>query len=139
VINAFRPQPVTDTYACSEMAYRMLEKFNEQSHIQMRLSRAAKERSDLKNMIRKCVFSRAFSRRCSQSFFRYENNSNFHIINDFVVGSYQVKQAISYTQEQLSPSPHYEDELEFIVELFSHDDDLVRRHFSSRHSNNKIL
>jgi len=57
--------------------------------------------------------------------FRYENNSNFHIINDFVVGSYQVKQAIPYIQEQLSPSPHYEDELEFIVELSSHNDDLV--------------
>jgi len=82
-------------------------------------------------------FSQAFSRRCSQSLFRYENNSNFHIINDFVVGSYQVKQAIPYTEEQLSPSPHYEDELKFIVELISHDDDLVRRHFSSRHSNNK--
>jgi hypothetical protein len=37
----------------------------------------------------------------------------------------------------LSPSPLYDDELEFIVELSSRYHDLVRARFSSRHSNNK--
>ena len=69
--------------------------------------------------------------------FRYQNNSNFSIINDIVVGSYQVKQAISYIQEHLTLSPIYDDKLEFIVELSSLNDDLVRARFSSRHSNNK--
>ena len=82
-------------------------------------------------------FSTALSRRCSQSMFRYENNSNFSIIIDIVVGSYQVKQDIPSIQEHLTLSPLYDDELEFIVELSSHNDDLVRARFSSCHYNNK--
>ena len=68
---------------------------------------------------------------------RYENITDFYFIIDFIVGSYQVKQAISYIQEHLTPSPLYDDELEFLVELSSHNDDLIRARFSSRHSNNK--
>ncbi|CAF1526038.1 unnamed protein product, partial [Rotaria sordida] len=51
--------------------------------------------------------------------------------------SYQVKQAISYIQEHLTPSSLYDDEPEFIVELSSNDDNIVRARFSSRHINKK--
>jgi hypothetical protein len=48
LINAFRSRPVSDIHASSEMAYRMLEQFNKQNDIQMRLFQVAKERSDWK-------------------------------------------------------------------------------------------
>ncbi|CAM4830480.1 unnamed protein product [Rotaria magnacalcarata] len=58
-------------------------------------------------------------------------------VRNLCFGSYQVKQTMPYIQEHLTPSPLYEDELEFIVELSSKNDYLVRARFSSRHSNNK--
>ncbi|CAF2876276.1 unnamed protein product, partial [Rotaria sp. Silwood2] len=48
LINAFRPRPVSDIQAGSEVAYYMLEKFNQQNNIQLRLSEIAKERSGWK-------------------------------------------------------------------------------------------
>ena len=57
LINAFRPRPVSDIYAGSEIAYRMLEKFNQQNDIQIRLSQVAKERSDWKKYdAQMCLF-----------------------------------------------------------------------------------
>ena len=57
IINAFRPRPVSDIHAGSEIAYRMLEKFNKQNENQMRLSQVAKERSDwIKYDARMCLF-----------------------------------------------------------------------------------
>ena len=52
----------------------------------------------------------------------------------FLLGSYQVKQAISYINEQLKPSTLNADELEFIIELCPKYDDLVRARFRSRYS-----
>ncbi|CAF4370868.1 unnamed protein product [Rotaria sp. Silwood2] len=122
LINAFRPRPVSDIHAGSELAYRMLEKFNEQTNIQVRLSQIAKERSDWKKYdAQMCLFPEL-----SQD-----------DVRSLCCGSYQVKQAMSYIQEHLTPSPLYDDEFEFIVELSSYNDDLVRARFSSRHSNNK--
>ncbi|CAF4564001.1 unnamed protein product, partial [Rotaria socialis] len=51
--------------------------------------------------------------------------------------SYQVKQAISYIQEHLTPSPLCDDEPELIVELSWNDDNIVRARFSSLHINKK--
>ncbi|CAF4762843.1 unnamed protein product, partial [Rotaria sp. Silwood2] len=48
LINAFRPRPVSDIQAGSEVAYYMLQKFNQQNNIQLRLSEIAKERSGWK-------------------------------------------------------------------------------------------
>ncbi|CAF2876294.1 unnamed protein product [Rotaria sp. Silwood2] len=122
LINAFRPRPVSDIHAGSELAYRMLEKFNEQTNIQVRLSQIAKERSDWKKYdAQMCLFPEL-----SQD-----------DVRSLCCGSYQVKQAISYIQEHLTPSPLYDDEFEFIVQLSSYNDDLVRARFSSRYSNNK--
>ncbi|CAF5180082.1 unnamed protein product, partial [Rotaria magnacalcarata] len=36
-------------------------------------------------------------------------------VRNLCFGSYQVKQTMPYIQEHLTPSPLYEDELEFIV------------------------
>jgi hypothetical protein len=52
-------------------------------------------------------------------------------------GGYQIKQATSYIKEHLTPSILNNDELEFVVELCSKYDDLIRARFNSRHSNNK--
>ena len=55
--NAFRPRCVRDSLAGSEVAYYMLEKFNQQNNIQLRLSEIAKERSDWKTYdARVCLF-----------------------------------------------------------------------------------
>ncbi len=55
----------------------------------------------------------------------------------FFAGSYQVKQTISYINEHLTPSIFDDGELEFVIELCSKYDDLVRARFASRHSNSK--
>jgi hypothetical protein len=53
------------------------------------------------------------------------------------IGNYQIKQAKAYIVEHLKPSILDEDELEFVVELCSNQNDLVRARFASRHSSRK--
>ena len=56
-INAFRPRSVPDLQAGSEVTYYMLEKFNQQNNIQLRLSEIIKERSGWKtNDAKVCLF-----------------------------------------------------------------------------------
>ena len=55
------------------------------------------------------------------------------------LGSYQVKQAIAYIKEHLTSSPLFNDEVEFLVELSSQNDNTVRARFSSRHKNHAAL
>ena len=57
LINAFRLRPVTDIHTGSEMAYRMLEKLDQQNDIQIHLSQVAKERSNWKKFdAQMCLF-----------------------------------------------------------------------------------
>ena len=57
LINALRPRCVPDLLAGSEVAYYMLEKFNQQNNIQLRLPEIAKERFDWKTYdARVCLF-----------------------------------------------------------------------------------
>ena len=60
-----------------------------------------------------------------------------HIIIHSTIGSYQVKHVISYIQEHSTPSPLCDDELGFIAELSSNEDNIVRACFSFRHINTK--
>ena len=55
------------------------------------------------------------------------------------LGNYQVEQAIVYIEEHLTSSPLYDDEIEFLVELCSQNDNTVRARFSSRHKNHTAL
>ncbi|CAM4837948.1 unnamed protein product [Rotaria magnacalcarata] len=122
IINAFFPKPVSDIHAGAEIAYRMLEKIDQENNIQMHLCHISKERSDWKKYDAKmCIFPELSA----------------DDVRSLCCGSYQVKQAISYIQEHLTPSPLCDDEPEFIVELSSNDDNIVRARFSSRHINKK--
>ena len=57
LINAFRPRCLPDLLAGCEVAYYMLEKFNQQNNIQLRLPEIAKERSGWKTYdARVCLF-----------------------------------------------------------------------------------
>jgi hypothetical protein len=53
------------------------------------------------------------------------------------IGNYQIQLAKAYIAEHLKPSILDEDELQFVVELCSKQNDLVRARFASRHSNRK--
>ena len=55
------------------------------------------------------------------------------------LGSYQVKQAIAYIDEHLTPSPLFNDEVEFLVELSSQNDNPVRARFCPRRENHMAL
>ncbi|CAF1543483.1 unnamed protein product [Adineta ricciae] len=67
------------------------------------------------------------------------NQSRLVTANRWVIesGAYQVRMARSYVQDHLTPSVFNDEELEFVVEMCSTIDDLVRVRFRSRHSNNK--
>ena len=51
--------------------------------------------------------------------------------------NYQVKQAIAHMEEHLTSFPLYDDKVEFLVELSSQNDNIVRARFFSGHKNNK--
>ena len=55
------------------------------------------------------------------------------------LGSYQVKQVITSIEEHLTLSPLYDDEIEFLVELCSQNDNTVRPRFSSRHKDHTVF
>ena len=62
LINAFRPRCIPDLLAGSEVAYYMLEKFNQQNNIQLRLPEIAKELSGWKTYDARVPLSRVISR-----------------------------------------------------------------------------
>jgi len=98
---------------------------------------SVKKDPNRRNMMQNVSFSRACSRWCAQSIFWYDNSSDSHLIIDIVIESCQIKQAISYIKEHLTPYPPNDDELEFIVQICLDYNDLVRVRFFSRHPNNK--
>jgi hypothetical protein len=55
----------------------------------------------------------------------------------FDLGTYQIKQAKTYIVEHIKPSPMEDDQYEFVVEVSSRYNDLVRVRFASRHSSRK--
>jgi hypothetical protein len=120
------------------MAYRMLEAFNESNIVQIHLSKIVHERSNWKKYdARMCLFPELDANDLRDLCFGMKPPSTIKMLTIFFVGSYQVKQAISYIKEHLTPSIINDDELEFVVELCSDYDDLVRARFASRHSNSK--
>ncbi len=57
LINAYGSRPVSDIHSGSEMAYRMLQAFNELNDIQIHLSKIAMERSEWKKYdAQMCLF-----------------------------------------------------------------------------------
>jgi len=57
LINCFALRPVSDIHAGSEMAFRMLEAYNQSHDIQVRLSKVATERSEwVKYDAKMCLF-----------------------------------------------------------------------------------
>jgi len=138
LINAFSLRPIPDIHSDSEMAYRMLEAFNESNNVQIRLSQIVKEKSNrIKYDARMCPFPELDANDLRDLLFGMKPSSSIRMLTIFFVGSYQVKQAITYIKEHLTSSIINDDELEFVVELCSDYGNLVRARFASRHSSRK--
>jgi hypothetical protein len=132
-------RPVSDIHAGSEMAFSMLEAYNQSTDIQMRLSKIATERSQwVKYDAKMCLFPQLDEHDLRKLCFGRKTSFSIRMSTAFFVGSYQVKQAVSYIKDHLTPSILNDDEVEFIVELSSKYDNLVRARFSSRHFNSKM-
>ncbi len=138
LIYAFASRPVSDIHAGSERAFHMLEAFNKSTDIQMRLSKIVTEQSEwIQYDAKMCPFLELDKDDLQNLCFGIEPSSAIRMLTVLFVGSYQVKQAISYIKDHLTPSIINDDELEFVVELRSKYDDLLRARFASRHSSSK--
>ena len=125
LINAFGSRPVSDIHSGSEMTFRTLEAFKESNDVQMRLLKIVAARS---------VWVKYETKMLPLPELDEENLRNlcFGMKPSFVIkilmvsaGSYEVKHAISYIKEHLTPSMFNDDELEFVIELCSKYDNLV--------------
>ena len=138
LINAFKVRSVKDVDKGSELAFRMLDAYNESNNIQLHLSKIVTERSEWRKYDAKmCPFPELDEGDLQHLCFGRKLFFISRMAILFFSGSYQIKQAGSYIKDHLTPSTLKDDELEFIVELSPKYDNIVRARFTSRHSNTK--
>ncbi|CAF4389714.1 unnamed protein product, partial [Rotaria magnacalcarata] len=122
-INAFASRATNNTHGGHEIAMQMRERLNRKNDLQQQLIQL----NNKNNLVWKkyngemCIFP----------------TMNEDDVRNITFGTYQIRMAKSYIQDHLTQSILNDDAMEFLVELCTTREDLVRVRFQSRHSNRK--